>query len=62
MGDPQLAGDDAGTHPGGSHLDDLQADVAGQGAAVDEDASQLIHTSLAGGGHVTWRKIQRGHR
>lgn len=62
VGDPQLAGDDAGTHPGGSHLDDLQADVAGQGAAVDEDAAQLIHTSLAGGGHVTWRGGREGEQ
>lgn len=53
VGDPQLARDDAGTDSCSGHLHDLQADVAGQRSSVDEDASQLIDTSLASGRHVT---------
>lgn len=53
MGDPQLARDDAGPDSCSGHFDDLQADMAGQRSAVDENASQLIDTSLASGRHVT---------
>lgn len=46
MRDPQLTTDDTGTDAGGGHLNDLEADVVGQGSAIDEDAAQLIHSSL----------------
>ena len=46
MRDAQQATDDAGTHAGSRHLDDLEADVVGQWTPVDEDASQLIHPPL----------------
>ena len=46
VADPELPADDAGPHPGGRHLDDLEADVVGQRPAVDEDSPQLIDPSL----------------
>lgn len=52
MGHPKLTGDNAGTDSRGRHLDDLQADMVRKRSPVDEDASQLIYTSLTGG-HVT---------
>ena len=47
MADPQLSGDDARPDAGRRHLDDLEADVVGQGATVDEHPAQLVHPALA---------------
>ena len=46
MGNPELARNDAGSHAGRCHLDDFQPDVVGQRAAVDEHATQLVHSTL----------------
>ena len=46
VADAQLPGDDAGADAGGGHLDDLEADVVGQRAAVDEHAAELVHAAL----------------
>ena len=46
MADAQLARDDAGPHAGRRHLDDLEADVVGEGAPVDEHPAQLVHAAL----------------
>ena len=46
VADPELPADDAGPHPGGRHLDDLQPDVIGKGPAVDENSPQLINPAL----------------
>ena len=46
MADAQLARDDAGPHAGRRHLDDLEADVVGQRAPVDEHAAQLVYAPL----------------
>ena len=46
MADPELPADDAGPHPGGRHLNDLQSDVIWEGAAVDKDSPQLINPAL----------------
>ena len=43
----ELAADHAGPDPGGRHLDDLEADVVGQRPPVDENAAQLVDTTLA---------------
>ena len=47
MADPQLPADHTRSHPGRRHLDDLEADVVGEGAPVDEHPAQLVHTALA---------------
>ena len=47
MADPELSTDDTRPHSRRSHLNDLQPDVVGQGAAVDEDPAQLVHSALA---------------
>lgn len=39
VADAQLSADNAGADPRGRHLHDLQADVVGQRAAVDEHAA-----------------------
>ena len=55
MADSQLAGDDAWPDAGRRHLDDLEADVVGQGATVDEHPAELVHPALAclrGGGNM----------
>ena len=43
----ELPADDAGPHPGGRHLDDLEADVVRERPAVDEDSPQLIDPPLS---------------
>ena len=47
MADPQLPADHARPHPRRRHLHDLQPDVVGEGAAVDEDPAQLVDPALA---------------
>ncbi len=59
MADPQLAADDTGPHPRRRHLYDLQPDMVGQGASIDEDPTQLINSSLALEGIAG---EERGHR
>ena len=49
VADTELAGDDAGPHTRRRHLNDLQSDVVGEGAAVDEHPSKLVYPAL------TWR-------
>ena len=46
VGDAQLARDDARPHARRRQLDDLQPDVVGQRAAVDEHAAQLVDAAL----------------
>ena len=46
MTDPQLPADHTGSHPGRSHLDDLESDVVGEGAPIDEHPTQLVHAAL----------------
>ena len=46
MADPQLPADHTGSHPGRSHLDDLESDVVGEGAPIDEHPAQLVHAAL----------------
>ena len=47
VADPELPADDAGSHPGGRHLDDLEADVVGQRPPIDEHPAQLVDAPLA---------------
>jgi len=47
MADPQLAADHTGPDPRRRHLYDLQPDVVGQGASIDEDPAQLVDPALA---------------
>ena len=47
MADSQLPADHTRSHPGRRHLDDLETDVVGEGAPVDEHPAQLVHTALA---------------
>ncbi len=47
VADSQLSGDDAWPDAGRRHLDDLEADVVGQGAPVDEHPAELVHPALA---------------
>ena len=47
MADAQLSGDDAWPDAGSRHLDDLEADVVGEGAPVDEHPAELVHPTLA---------------
>ena len=47
MADPKLSADHTRSHSGCSHLDDLETDVVGEGAPVDEHPAQLVHTTLA---------------
>jgi len=47
MTDPQLPADHTGANTGGGHLDDLEPDMVGEGTAVDENSTQLVHTALA---------------
>ena len=47
VADSQLPADDTWSDPRRRHLDDLEADVVGQRAAVDEDAAQLVDPPLA---------------
>ena len=51
VANPELPADDAGPHPGGRHLDDLEADVVRERPAVDEDSPQLIDPPLP------WKQI-----
>ena len=46
MTDSQLTRDDTGSDAGRGHLDDLESDVVGQRAAIDEDPSKLIDATL----------------
>ncbi len=46
VGHAQLAGDDTRPDTGSGQFDDLEADVIGQRASVDEHAAQLIHSAL----------------
>lgn len=46
VGDAQLARDDAGADALRRQLDDLEADVVGKRAAIDEDSAQLVHPTL----------------
>jgi len=46
VGHAQLAGDDTRPDSGSGQFDDLEADVIGQRASVDEHAAQLIHSAL----------------
>ena len=47
VGDAKLSRDDARSDAGGGHLDDLEADVVGQRAPVDEHPAQLVDAPLA---------------
>lgn len=47
VADAQLATDDAGADASGGQLHDFQANVVRQWSAVDEDAAELVHSSLA---------------
>lgn len=44
--DAQLTTDDTRTNAVGCHLHDLQSNVIGKRATIDEDATQLIDPSL----------------
>ena len=46
VGHSQLTGDDTRPDTGGGQFDDLEADVIGQRAAVDEHSAQLIDAAL----------------
>lgn len=47
VGDAQLAGNHTGTNSTGRHFHDLQANVIGQRATVDEDAPELVDATLS---------------
>lgn len=47
MADAKLAADDARADAGRRQLHYLQANVVRQWSAVDEDAAELVHPSLA---------------
>ena len=46
VGHSELAGDDAGPDPGRRHLDDFEPDVIWKRPAIDEDAPQLVNSTL----------------
>ena len=46
VADTELPGDHTGPDAGSGHLDNLEPDVVGQGAAVDEEAAELVDTAL----------------
>ena len=57
MADSQLPADHTGSHPGCRHLDDLEPDVVGEGAPVDEHPAQLIDPTLA----LEWVTREESH-
>lgn len=57
-----MTGDDAGADASRCHFDNFQADVVGQGTAVDEDAAQLVDAPLAckrEGGKIDSESLER---
>ena len=57
VADPQLPADHTGSHPGRSHLDDLESDVVGEGAPIDEHPAQLVDPTLA----LEWVTREESH-
>ncbi len=55
VADPELPGDDARPDPRRRHLHNLEPDLVGQGAAVDEETAQLIDSSLTCEYRIMWK-------
>ena len=64
MADPQLPADDTRPDPRRRHLYDLEPDVVGQGASIDEDPAQLVDPALAleGIAGEEWGHRRQGRR
>ena len=57
MWDPELPWDDTWPDTGRGHLNDLESDVVGQGASIDENTAQLVDTALP-----CWEKIDKSDK